>query len=117
MTAKGETLNKVEQEDRLSLMSQRKQLSYLCCCRSHGSCSRDASLDRYVTARCCHGNCSRGGEEGRDHREGKKPWTVVAIDNGRGTAMVGSSIVEDRRTDVSALPRCPVVPLEAVVVA
>jgi len=58
-----------------------------------------------------------GGEEGWDDWEGKEPRTVVAIDNGRGTAIVGSSIVEDRRTDVSPLPGSPVVPLKAVVVA
>lgn len=31
--------------------------------------------------------------------------------------MIGSSIVEARRTDVSPLPGSPVVPLKAVVVA
>lgn len=28
---------------------------------SHRSCCRDASLDRYVAAGCCHGNCNWGG--------------------------------------------------------
>lgn len=68
--------------------------SYLGRRRSHRSCCRDASLDRYVAARCCHGNCDRGGEEGGDDWEGKEPRTVVAIDNGRGTAMIGSSVVQ-----------------------
>lgn len=92
-------------------------MSYLGRRRSHGSRSRDASLDREVTAGCCHGNCDRGGKEGGDDWEGKEPRTVVAIDNSRGTAVVGSSVVEAGRTDVSSLPGSAVVPLVAVVVA
>lgn len=91
--------------------------SYLGRRRSHRSRRRDASLDRYVAARCCHGNCNRGGEEGGDDWEGKEPRTVVAVDDGRGTAVIGSSIVDARGTDVSPLPGSPVVPLKAVVVA
>lgn len=90
---------------------------YLGWSRRHRSCCRDASLDCDVTAWRCHGNCDRCWEEGRYDWEGKEPWTVVAIDNGRGTAMIGSPIVEACRTDVSPLPRPPVVPLKAVVVA
>lgn len=91
--------------------------SYLGRRRSRRSCSRDAALDRYVATRCCHGNCDRGGQEGGDDREGKEPRAVVAIGNGRGAAVIGSTVVEAGRTNVSALPGCPVVPLEAVVVA
>lgn len=68
-------------------------VSYLGRRWSNWSCCRDASLDRYVAARCCHGNCNWGGQEGGDDWEGKEPRTVVAIDDGRGTAMIGSSVV------------------------
>ena len=84
---------------------------------SNRSSDRHPTLDDHVTAGRCHGNCYRGGEEGGNNGKREEPWSVVSVDDGSGAAVIGSSVVGDGRSDVSALPRSPVVPLEAVVVA
>lgn len=94
-----------------------EQDSYFGRRRSHRANGGDAPLGGDVAARCRHGNRDWRWEQRRDNREGEQPRAVVAIDDGRGTAVIGSSIVEARRTDVSPLPGSPVVPLKTVVVA
>ena len=84
---------------------------------SNRSGDRHPTLDDHVTAGRCHSNCYWGGEEGGNKGKREEPWSVVSVDDGGGTAVIGSSVVGGGRSDVSALPRSPVVPLEAVVVA